>query len=624
MADDKKTSKSLGEIVPSITLTKEQKDALNDMADEIDEIDLKPIPGKNIHRGKHVLGSLTGIKNDKELEKLKMPPEIETVQRFINMITEIKFLKTEQVEEDGVYNKQVFDTVKEMQVRINAYLAQKIMGVYVPSSIQEKKLVPSIAAKITRENKALKGNLYNAVEGKIYETTVGKATYKVRMGIVTDAGRAGIIDIFDEEGKRLKKISISVDEKGKIAVNGTMLYGILVDGFVGVETLRAATAVLKDMVGQKKEIPTPMPMQVSLKVGYSFKNDLAGEWTKNIRAMLISQDPNALKENSKAIEEVNSVLLNLSYSQEKVLRDNPIKLKLGWTGNEYTATWQGMMLAHKNGIGYEEFLEKWMNALKNNPETKELALKAVKGKLEVPKELPKYVLVGEAKGGSGGALGVDLTDIGQLFKQAKENIEQNFESGPLRNFLLKDVNNRQKQVEDKVMELAHKAEKSKGNVKEKLIELLNSDREVATNIYLTYVFFGNMVGSQNFSTFPLANTQINEKEDLLVSLQKYIEKSMSTHGDKAILNVFNDEFRKWTLRKNFSKEDTRLMAEAFYDKYVVEGPGKQAKKFLNLEDMSKSDIKTFALMFKWDSELNKSEMADAIRQKDRKSLSQIR
>lgn len=587
MAGDN-SSKELGELVPSINLTEDQRSKLNNMAEIIENIDLKPISGKRLWRECHYLGGQHGVRDDKELRKLEMPPEIETVQKFINMLTEINFLNVKTLEANGDYNKSTFDAVKNMQIRINEYLAEKRIGVFVPPSVQEKKIMPTVITKVLSENEKLKNNLLNAKQDT-YSTTVGKLRYEIKMGTSTETGRVGIVNVYDKNNNLLKKINISIDKTGKVAVKGTMLYQILVDGYVGVETLRAATAALKEMT--KKELPVPTPVHVSFGVGYSFRNNLYEEM-KTVKEILKDINPNEYNKQKKSIDKIELILANMTYAQEKALRENPIYIKV--KGEQYSATWQGMIFAARNGVSYGDFLQAWLNYFKTNDNTKDLATEA-ENRLTMPKEMPKFCIVG--KTGTGGtAVGVNLADVEELFNKAKENVEKGLSKGKMRDEIISDIDNKWKFVKEEILKIAKKQTTSSG-----LLNSLNKNDEIANHIYDVSVMYGNIPGSQSYLTMPFIDTRITDKDKLIGTVQNFINELKLSCGKDYVVSFFNDNFVSSfaslpiigkPFRKKFEVDETYKMAESFVDKYVKSFGGTH---FLEMHKMDK-EVKAFAML----------------------------
>ena len=586
-------NKEFGKIVPT-KLTQEQIEKIDDLRKEIEnDIELELFPSLGNWREHHYMGGNKGVNKDDYLKKMNKHEEIVVVQKFINTLVEIGFLEGKTLKENGIYTKETFENVRNLQMRINEVLAKNKEGVFVPPSAQEKKTVPSVLKKILSENKELRGSLLNAVSGKTYETKFGKYTYKVRMGVSTEKGRVGVIDVFDENEQQLKKISFSVDNKGKISINGVKLYQILVDGYVGVETLRALGLVAETLLkGKEKEEeakeavkPVPTPTEKVVKIGLSFTKYLKDVEWENVKAML-NNTVNATdyEKNEKKINKINKVLWGLSYEQEKALRDNPPKIKV--EGEEFSATWQGMMIA-KNiyGISYGEFLDAWWDFLKKDERTKDLAKAVEKGENIEVKNKQLFIIVGESPnsriGGSG--IGVDATEIGKIFKQIKDNINATApEESVMRNFVIDKINNMQKEVEERLLTIAREVSKKGGN-KEELIERLNEDKKLCDQIYQLYSLMGNMVGSQNTLTMPAFDTKFTDEKELTKSLKEYLENAIKK--DERIVNEINRCLFSGIERffgAGYKRDEALRMAEKIISRY---GELNNGRWYLRLEDM---------------------------------------
>ncbi|MEM4332457.1 MAG: hypothetical protein QW500_04225 [Candidatus Micrarchaeia archaeon] len=598
---------------PKLTLTKEQMDALNDFADEIEKIDLKPIPKKRLWRGHHYMGGANGVISDLELKRLNLPSEIEKMQRFMNLLVDIKFLSVQQLNVSGTYSRATFESVKSLQTELNRFLAEKKKGVYVPPSQEEKKAVAAAVAKIAKSEESLKGNIFNAPEGKEFETRIGKFTYKVRMGTKSKDGnnRVGFAEVFDEDGNRLKKIAFTVDKKtGKIYAEGTMLYRILVDGYIGIETLRAMVAYLKEKTTIEKELPLPKPIHLSMKVGYSFIPELIANWPYEKEALIIIMGNKTLQKNSKLIDTINMVLWNMPYDAEKSIRENPPFVEID--GKRYSATWQGLRQAYMDGVDVDKFLKEWINVLKKNPLTKDLVEKAEKGKLKKPDTPVNFFITGEMKGTfEGGNIGVDLSDISGLFGQAKRNIEQNFSDNAFRKEMISEVNRLQAMVENEAMNVLHKVEKEKGesSIKDRFIEELNNNRVLRNSIYLMYNYFGELPGSLSYIRLDVTYTGINTKEEMRLRLKEFIDIQLAKNKN-LVEKTFKDA--------GIYNENPIRMAEKFMDKYCVYEGG---RVLINLDKIESKDMRSFALLFRW--ELYKTQInAVEKKQEEKKAVAQ--
>jgi len=581
--------KEFGKIVPT-KLTEEQIKKIDDLRKEIEnDIELELFPSLGNWREHHYMGGNKGVNKDDYLKKMNKHEEIVVVQKFINTLVEIGFLEGKTLKENGIYTKETFENVRNLQMRINEVLAENKEGVFVPPSAQEKKTVPSVLKKILSENKELRGSLLNAVSGKTYETKFGKYTYKVRMGVSTEKGRVGVIDVFDENEQQLKKISFSVDNKGKISINGVKLYQILVDGYVGVETLRALGLVTEMLTQEKKEeakeAVKPVLTTAMLTVDLSFTKYLKDVEWENVKAML-NNTVNATdyEKNEKKINKINKVLWGLSYEQEKALRDNPPKIKV--EGEEFSATWQGMMIA-KNiyGISYGEFLDAWWDFLKKDERTKDLAKAVEKGENIEVKNKQLFIIVGESpnSGIGGSGIGVDATEIGKIFKQIKDNINATApEESVMRNFVIDKINDMQKEVEERLLTIAREVSKKGGN-KEELIERLNEDKKLCDQIYQLYSLMGNMVGSQNTLTMPAFDTKFTDEKELTKSLKEYLENAIKK--DERIVNEINRCLFSGIERffgAGYKRDEALRMAEKIISRY---GELNNGRWYLRLEDM---------------------------------------
>jgi len=603
--------KEFEKIVPT-RLTKEQIEKIDGLRKKIEnDIELELFPGLGNWREHHYMGGNKGVNKDDYLKKMNKHEEIVVVQKFINTLVEIGFLEGKTLKENGIYTKETFENVRNLQMRINEVLAENKEGVFVPPSAQEKKTVPSVLKKILSENKELEGSLLNAKSGKTYETKFGKYTYKIKMGVSTEKGRVGVIDVFDENEQQLKKISFSVDNKGKISINGVKLYKILVDGYVGVETLRALGLVAETLLKrqEKKEEavkPVPTPTEKVVKIGLSFTKYLKEEW-KNVGSKL-NDTVNAgdYKKNEEKIDKINKVLWGLSYEQEKALRDNPPKIKV--EGEEFSATWQGMMIA-KNiyGISYGEFLDAWWDFLKKDERTKDLAKAVEKGENIEVKNKQLFIIVGESpnSGIGGSGIGVDATEIGKIFKQIKDNINAIApEESVMRNFVIDKINDIQKEVEERLLTIAREVSKKGGN-KEELIERLKEDKKLCDQIYQIYSLMGNMVGSQNTLTMPAFDTKFTDEKELTKSLKEYLE--LAIKKDERIVNEINRCLFSGIERffgAGYKRDEALRMAEKIISRY---GELNNGRWYLRLEDMD-PEMRVFMngyLLLLKSNELNK-------------------
>ncbi|MGB9635478.1 MAG: hypothetical protein ACPL0A_03285 [Candidatus Micrarchaeia archaeon] len=470
--------------------------------------------------------------------------EVLAAQKFLNEINEVfKYSSKEKLKEDSKYGAETIEKVKEFQTYLNDFLGKSKYGVFVDICEEEKRLVN----RIIREFKAKNIDLYT--DTKVKKWSGKNFDYELKMYdyIGEDGRRGGYLKVFSKDGKHLKTITFSIGRKGdvKFSEDCVMLREILVDGYIGIETRRAAkllvdNVLVDNVLPKKKELPSvavPTKTEEIIRIGISTKKYILDNYEPILRFLETpdftphgskdatphgSKEADKDKEIESLIERVHNIFLSLNYEEQyKLMREGlpniSVKGIFGITTSEYPATWYGMKEAYLDDkLSYKEFLTKWLDLLENNEVTKEAYKRSNGGKKAVYDQSLMNTFISLGNGGVvQKGTGVDVTQITELLDVCRKNITEWYgeKDGKV---VLNYLDSVRERIDSKLKE------------NKDVIKSLNSDEALVFDINRMLDLYSNIPGINNlnnvksvkFVTTTSAEDFIREKLKAIVEKQQ--------------------------------------------------------------------------------------------------------